>query len=280
MKVIKVILITILAMSAVASGAKFTIIKTGSAKSLEALIYEDGSLFKTMEVNHSGFLIEEDGKYLLFETGLGEEIDSQFSSDMPFWAKPLFDYKKGISIKQQLKNKYNIEKIILSHSHWDHASGIKDFPQTTALVSEEEIHEIEHIVANRTFPSQFSGAKVDQFKWTMGNYEGFEKYYDITGSGNLILVPLFGHTDGSVGLFLIGEKKKYFFVGDSIWTTRQLNPPQSKAFISSKLVDTNKKETFKQIKVIKDIQDKGYEIIPTHDYYLQEELGYFPNWLR
>ncbi|RZF21624.1 MULTISPECIES: MBL fold metallo-hydrolase [Halobacteriovorax] len=258
---------------------RFSIIKTGTAKSLEGLIYEEGSLFKTMMVNHAGFLIQHQGKTILFETGLGEEVDYQFKNDMSWWAKPLFAYKKEQSIKKQLNNKYTIESIILSHAHWDHASGLRDFPNAKVIISKEEEHEVKHPVANRTFPTQFKDVKTQSFQWKEESYLNFKKHYDYFGDGTLIFVPLFGHTHGSLGLILNSKDKKYFFVGDAIWTTRQLRPIQNKAAISSILVDTDKELTRKKIDEIKKMQDRGFIIIPTHDYYLHNKLGLFPKWI-
>ena len=277
MKYLITLLITLNILAA-SEGPRFSIIQTGTAKTLEALIYEKGSLFKTMMVNHAGFLIENKGKYILFETGLGNEVDHQFDKDMSWWARPLFAYNKLDSIKEQLKDNYQIENIILSHAHWDHASGLVDYPTTTTLVSPEEMEEIEHPIANRTFPSQFKGTKTKPFKWKQESYLGFDKYYDVFGDNKVIIVPLFGHTHGSLGLILNGANKKYFFVGDAIWTTRQLSPIQNKPFISSKLVDTDKEVAQKKIKIVKSMQEEGFIIIPTHDYYVHESLGHYPKW--
>lgn len=193
-------------------------------------------------------------------------------------ARPLFAYNKSTSIRAQLAGKYTIDKILLTHAHWDHASGIKDFPSTETLVSTEELQEIKDIVANRTFPSQFEGAKIKSFEWTNKPYSIFSRHYDLFGDAKVVIVPLFGHTTGSLGIFLHTKTKKYFFVGDAIWTTRQLDPIQSKAWISSKLVDTEKALTLKKIELIKEVQDQGFIIIPTHDFYLQEAMGYYPKW--
>ncbi|WP_412463270.1 MBL fold metallo-hydrolase [Halobacteriovorax sp. RT-2-6] len=265
---------------AASEAPRFSIIQTGTAKTLEALIYEEGSLFKTMMVNHAGFLIENKGKYILFETGLGDDVHDQFALDMSWWAKPIFAYHKLDSIKDQIKDHYKIENIILSHAHWDHASGLIDYPEITTLVSEEEMHEVIHPTPNRTFPSQFKNIKTKAFKWKEEEYLSFHKYYDVFGDRNVIIVPLFGHTHGSLGIILNNAKdgKKYFFVGDAIWTTRQLSPLQNKPYLSSKLVDTDKAMARKKIEIVKLMQQKGYIIVPTHDFYVHESLGYYPKW--
>jgi glyoxylase-like metal-dependent hydrolase (beta-lactamase superfamily II) len=258
-----------------AEDIKFSIIKTGSAHSLEGMIYEKGSFFNTIDINHSAFMIEMNGEKILFETGLGKDIHSQFDSDMPWWAKPIFSYRYSKSVKDQIGD-LEIKKIFLSHSHWDHASGIKDFPTASTYMSKKEFKELKHLVKNRTFPSQFEGASLKSFEWVNGPFLNFEKYYDIFGDKRVVLVPLGGHSHGSVGLLVIGKKKKLFLVGDAVWTNRQLQGIQHKFYISSLLVDGNRDETMESIKKIIKIQDLGFTIVPTHDFYVQERIGYYP----
>lgn len=257
---------------------KISIVKTGQAKSLEGLIYEDGSLFKTMMVNHVAFIIQYKNRNILFDTGLGDQIDHQFSKDMPFWAKPLFKYIKTQSVKNQVKN-MKFDQVILSHTHWDHASGIRDFLDVPIYIDENEFGEFSKLVKNRTLMSQFRDVELNKLIWEDKQYLMFPKHIDLFGDKRVVLVPLYGHSFGSIGL-IINSTQKYFFVGDSIWTTRQLEKSSHKSFLSSLLVDRNKSETFLSIKIIKQMKRDGYKIIPTHDYYVQEEIGYYPSWFE
>lgn len=105
-KFIKILLITIFlilnlnAENRLNSEVEISIIKTGDVNTLEAFIYDKGSYFKMMTLNHSAFLVKHPKGLVLFDTGLGKNIDEQFELDMPWWGKIIFSYNKGISAKQ------------------------------------------------------------------------------------------------------------------------------------------------------------------------------------
>lgn len=259
---------------------EFSIVKTGTAKTLEGLIHSEGKFLKTLTVNHSGFIIKNNDKYILFDTGLGNQIHNQFQLDMPLWAQPLFKYNFSKSIKEQVGEKISISGIYLSHVHWDHASGINDFDNVITYISNDEKKELVDLVRNRTFPSQFSGSTLETFSWSSRQVEMFTKTYDIFNDGKAILVPLSGHSYGSIGLILYADDTKYFFVGDAIWTHLQLKYQSQKFYISSCLVDRDKEQTFKTQLIIKEMQNRGFEIIPTHDSIIQDKLGYYPRWIK
>ncbi len=47
---------------------------------------------------------------------------------------------------------------------------------------------------------------------------GFDESLDLFGDGRLVLVPLPGHTPGSVGLFVtLDSGRRLFFSGDTSW---------------------------------------------------------------
>jgi hypothetical protein len=63
----------------------FSIIKTGKVAVVERLLLPGGSLGKKIDTNFSAFLIEHKQDYLLFDTGLGGKIETQYEQDMPYW---------------------------------------------------------------------------------------------------------------------------------------------------------------------------------------------------
>jgi glyoxylase-like metal-dependent hydrolase (beta-lactamase superfamily II) len=110
---------------------------------------------------------------------------------------------------------YPIHKIVLTHSHWDHAQGLSKF---TILMkdSDVEILASENAVENLKHPE----------KMTKG-FEGFEEEFPFEGvtplkegdkidlSGlELEIFNFFGHTMDSIAIF--DKKNKNIVVGDSI----------------------------------------------------------------
>ena len=108
------------------SALRFSIIKTGEVQTREGLAVAGGSLAKQVMLNHVAILIERDNERVLFDTGLGERIDQQFVDDMPWWGKMFFKYNRLKSARQQMLDAGlpPPSRIVLSHGHWDHASGV------------------------------------------------------------------------------------------------------------------------------------------------------------
>ena len=268
----------------------FSIIKTSNVSVRESFVYSGGEFNKMVTSNFSAFLIKHKDSYFLLDTGLGHEVDQQYDKEMPFWQRPFFKYEKPVvTASEQLKQAGfpAIKKIFISHSHWDHAGAIIDFPGAEVWTSSQEMQLIKHPTtgAGGTWASQVSDKSIDwhdlQFKDVA--YEGFPKSFDLFDDGSVVFVPMSGHTPGSVGMFLtVDSGKKYFFVGDIIWRVEALNKHRPKFFAARSIVDGDCDGTQKMIDMIADIRDKNpnISIVPAHDGGVQDSLGYFPNWVK
>ncbi|MCP4372397.1 MAG: MBL fold metallo-hydrolase [Deltaproteobacteria bacterium] len=268
----------------------FSIIKTGEAKTLEAFVYSGGG-FKEHIVSHTSILIRHPKAFLLFDTGLGTQIDQQFKEGMPYWIKPLMAYEKKGDVVTQLRlnniDSNEIKIILASHLHWDHASGIEDFPQAKIWSVEEE-HEWGKKVASvesGVILSQFDSEKIqwDYFQFDETPYENFKKSIDVFSDGSIVLVPLRGHTPGSFGMFLnLRSGKRFFFTGDTTWAIEGIQIPAEKHWISGLLVDSKREQTIASIVQVHKLMQEypKLNIIPAHDNKVHEKIGFFPKFIQ
>jgi glyoxylase-like metal-dependent hydrolase (beta-lactamase superfamily II) len=265
----------------------FSVLRTGGARTREAFVYSGGSLFKACDISHVAIWVKHPEGNFLFDTGLGDSIDTQFQ-EMSFIHKQLFNYKKELSVKNQLiregMDPAVINSIILSHLHWDHCSGIKDFPGADVYTTEEELTfaRTENAHAPAFLKSQYEGAEVNwkYLKFTNSKYECFDQSCDYFGDGSVVLVKLGGHTKGSVGMFINQPGKRYFFTGDITWNIEGFKRPGRKHFIPLSLVDENKNQLDSMIVKIHQlmIADSTLIVVPAHDYYTQKVLKHFPDF--
>jgi glyoxylase-like metal-dependent hydrolase (beta-lactamase superfamily II) len=260
-----------------------SIIKTGEATPQEGFVFENGSFFKKNTISHIAVLISHPKGNLLFDTGLGNHIDDQFHEDMPWYGKVMFKYTKLNSASEVLKeSNIPLNHIILSHLHWDHASGISDFSGTPVWTTKEEIdHAFSEKAASGAFlPSQYKNPiEWRHITFSKKNYEIFSESCDFYNDGSLILVKIPGHTEGSVGLFVnLKSGKRYFFIGDLVWSMKALEKNSEKFFIPRNLVDYNREEVREMIFKIHSLSNsnKAIYIVPAHDDDAQKSVAHFP----
>jgi glyoxylase-like metal-dependent hydrolase (beta-lactamase superfamily II) len=282
MKLIIALLLLTYSLTALAgNGVKLSIIKTGYASSYEWLTLESGD-FKKVIINHSAFLIEHPKGNILVDTGLGEKVDEQFKADMPFIHRIGFAYEKGESVRTQLaKENIDFAFLLLTHLHFDHVSGLVDFPAKDIWALPEEIAFKDSGTTPGVLKSQVSSPDI---KWRPYSFQphlfmGFSEGLDVYNDQSVVIVPLRGHTPGSVGIIVTTESgKKIFLVGDTVWSKKGIDLKRPKSWLSSRLVDLDKEKVQKEIELLHDFQTSYPDVIlmPSHDQSIQEPFGYFP----
>ncbi len=264
---------------------QFSLIQTGAGQTLEAFTHSDGSYFESREVAHIAILIIHPQGKLLFDTGLGEKVDAQFE-EIPWLLRPLMAYEKHGSARSQLERaEIDLQglRIILSHMHWDHASGIEDFPEqeiwTTKLEHDWALKKAEE--ESGLLSSQFDA---EEIKWRYlsfedRSYENFSQSLDLFKDGSVILVPLPGHTPGAIGMFInLPSGERYLFTGDTSWSLEGIQKPSEKFWISRLLADDNSEGTTRELVRLHRLMLRRPELqlIPSHDARTQAKLPRFP----
>lgn len=288
MRLASLLLLTALAFASLpsqAAGLRFALVKTAETETRDAFTIEDGAWTEKAIANHVAVLIEHHAATLLFDTSLGRQVDQQFESEMPWYDKPLLRYGKVLPVRDQLdRDGIQVDRIILSHAHWDHASGLADYPQVPVMAPYEEIEFSQIASPPAVLPSQFKhGVNWMPFSFLPEAFEGFEQSLDMFGDGSLVLVPLDGHTPGSVGLFLtLEDGRRFFFTGDASWRLEGFTGPREKFWISRKMVDNDRERTRQQLEKVHLLMlaEPQLTVVPAHDEGVQRKLGYYPQWVQ
>ncbi len=268
----------------------FSIIKTSKVEVAERLLLPDGSLTKKIDTNFSAFLIKHKDDYLLFDTGLGANIDAQYAQDMPYWARVAFKFDKPVlPARKQLDDAgfAPIQRVVVSHSHWDHASGVPDFPEAQIFASAAEMGHIAHAEsgAGSAWPTQVAapGTRWKPLVFQPIAYKGYTQSLDLFNDGTVVLVPMPGHTEGSIGMFVtVDSGTCYFFIGDVAWKTGAMLAGAPKFWAASMVVDRDRAQTLRSVEHVRDValQHPKLVVVPAHDAAVQDGLGYFPAWVR
>ncbi len=284
----KLLLLTLLglaSLAAEAAGVRFSLVKTAETKTLDAFTVEGGKWTETAIANHMAVLIEHHAATLLFDTSLGRQVDSQFASEMPWHDKPLLQYGPVQPVRDQLdRDGIRVDRILLSHAHWDHASGLADFPEVPVWAPYEEIEFSQIATPPAVLPSQFKHPiKWIPYEFASEAFMGFSESHDLFGDGSLVLVPLRGHTPGSVGLFItLDDGRRFFFTGDASWRLEGFTGPKEKFWFSRNMVDNDHAATRQVLQQVHTLIQREPElmVIPAHDAEVHRQLGYYPTWVE
>lgn len=268
----------------------FAIIKTAKVSVMEGLLKPGGSFAKKIDSNFSAFLIKHQQDYLLFDTGMGSQIGAQYRQDMALWLRPFFKYEDPVvpaRLQLDRAGMAPLARVILSHSHWDHASGVTDFPEARIGVSADELAAVRHPTrgAGGTWASQVAAQTItwQALAFTDGPYMGYAQSLDLYRDGKVVLVPMPGHTPGSLGLFVtVDSGRVYFFIGDVAWTADAVRAGAPKFWAAGLLVDGVAEQTQRSVEHVRDLlrQHPSMVVVPAHDSAVQDQLGYFPDWVK
>lgn len=265
-------------------GISVSIIKTATAESKAGLVIGGESLLEPFEISHNAILIRHPKGNVLFDTGLGNKIKQQFE-DIPVLLHPILAYSFIKSAQQTLKQGHvNISKIIISHFHWDHVGGVKDFPEAEIWVDKPDYERAKEGKDGAVL-SQINGDNIHWHFIPFSNtpYENFEQSFDVYGDDSLIIVPLPGHTHGSIGLFVNTESgKRYFLTGDATYSLLGFTKPAEKSFLLKNVLDLDHKTLIKTILKVHYLMQEYPDLIvvPAHDAKLQNTLPQFKSELN
>ncbi len=160
----------------------------------------------------------------------------------------------------------DIDILILTHLHWDHASNIHLFPKARVIVQREELRYAAAPLAPHRPPYQ----SIPPFFQSVGRFEVIEGDREIAQGVSVHLTP--GHTPGIQGVAVGASGARYFIGGDNIplkenWDAREkYGVPHWPNGIHVDL------EVF--FKTLRLMEGLGDIILPGHDWSVLERIEY------
>jgi glyoxylase-like metal-dependent hydrolase (beta-lactamase superfamily II) len=259
-----------------------SVIECGKMKSRQSFVFLGGSWSEEYSSGMAAVLIRHPKATLLFDCGFGANVDEHFKN-APRLMRALTSYDKETNAARQLGEHgilpSQINRIILSHWHWDHVSGAEDFPGVEVLVSKTEEEHIRTLSAGELISQLRGRLNLHSFDFTGGPYENFDRSYDMFSDGSLVLVPLPGHTPGSTGLFVnLHSGKRFFFIGDLTWAIEGVKLPAERPWVSRKLVDQDEEQVRRSIVKVHQLLERRPDliIVPAHDRRIHDQIANFP----
>lgn len=265
---------------------RLSALPTGSMRASSMFAYRGGSPLEPYISGMAAILIQHPGGDLLIDAGFGRDVDAHFLTT-PFLMQNLAEYEKAVPARDQLDAAgYDFSRlrgILITHAHWDHVSGIPDFPDTPIWVTRQEREFIRSSDPAAALARSFEGVNYRLLEFGDGPYLGFENSRDIYGDGSVVVVPIPGHTPGHIAVFVtLPSKTRYVFVGDLVWMKEGLTRPAERPLIARMLVDHDPAKVRKGIRHINILMrtHPGLIAVPAHDQRALEKIPAYPNAAR
>jgi glyoxylase-like metal-dependent hydrolase (beta-lactamase superfamily II) len=156
-----------------------------------------------------------------------------------------------------------------THLHWDHVSGLVDFPSMPITSNRLEW---EWATGGRRAPRGVARRALEDRAVEHYELDGppvltFERSHDLFGDGSVVLVDMAGHTPGSVGIVLhLGEDRWALMAGDAVWHQLQVAHVRPTASFPGRLADADRRSAFRTIQRLAAAADARIAVVPTHDH--------------
>ena len=265
---------------------KLSLLKAGKMLSQQSFSWRGGKWGETYESGMAAILVQHPQMSFLYDAGFGANVDAHAKA-MPWLMQKLANYVREIPAAEQLRQHGiapdTIKTIFISHSHWDHISGIEDFPGVEVRMPTAERAFIDAGKYPGLVDQMIGQWQVKTFEFTDGPYENFDRSLDLFGDGSVVFVPLPGHTDGSNAMFVnLRSGKRFLFTGDLTWALEGFQLPAERPWVARKLVDADEAEVRRSIVKVHLLMRKYPDLIvvPAHDRRIHERIASLPDFER
>jgi glyoxylase-like metal-dependent hydrolase (beta-lactamase superfamily II) len=262
--------------------AKLSIIKAGKMPAKQSFSYRGGSWTAPYENGMAAILVQHPNGSLLFDTGFGSNVAEHWKT-IPRLMRALSSYVPETPAATQLRSNgidpATLKMAVISHSHWDHISGLEDLPGLEVWMPRDEVAFIRSHKYPGLIDQMVDRLKIHEFEFTSGPYENFETSLDVFGDGSVVLVPLPGHTPGSTGMFVnLHSGRRFLFIGDLTWSREGIEIPAERPWLARVLVDMDDAQVRRSILRVHSLRraDGSLVVVPAHDRRVHDTLAAFP----
>lgn len=246
-------------------------VPSGAMYSSAGFTFRGGDFFDERRMTMAAILVRHPKGDVLFDSGFGSKVADHVHT-LPFVARVASKIEHGTPVAKHLQDAgydpKTLAGIYPTHVHWDHVSGLTDFPGTPVYVCKSEHEFIATGGSMSEVMRTVAPAVLRTFEFEGPAYMGFPASHDLYGDGAIVLVPAPGHTPGSIIAFITTpDQKRYVLIGDITWQVDGITKRAERPVLPRVMLDDDPEGVRKLIVALNALQTKFPElvIVPAHD---------------
>lgn len=215
-----------------------------------------------IEVPVLAWYVEGGGRRILVDTGGHDPNEVQLHA--PYRRTPAQDPVAALAVLGVAPEE--IDTIILTHLHWDHASNTHRFPQARVLVQREELR----YAAAPLPPHQWAYRVHPPLAPHWDRYEAIDGDLEVAKGVSVHLTP--GHTPGLQGVAVRTASRVYYIASDNVPLAEMWHATER--YGTSHWPGSIHVDLEAYVKSLKRIEGLGDVILPSHDASVLEQPEY------
>jgi len=263
--------ITLPAPAAPPAAMRVRALRAGSMSSSAAFAFRGGAFSDERVFSMGGVLVEHPQGRLLFDTGFGRNARTHIEG-IPWLMRATTTFELGTPIADQLRasgfDVSTLSGVVPTHVHWDHISGVPDFPGVPIWLPRAEHDFIASGGRASELMRSFGKLEVRPYDFPHGAYLGYPSSFDVFGDASVVLVQAGGHTPGSIIAFITEPSgRKLALIGDLAWQQEGIEQPTERPWVSRMIVDFDAERVREEVAHVHRIQRLIPELIvvPAHE---------------
>ena len=171
----------------------------------------------------------------LVDTGLHPSVTAKPAANMgrivAWGGRP--ELEPGEDLPARLRERgldaREIRLVVMTHLHFDHSSGMAEFPKATFVVAEQEweaattwSRPIMHGYRHAHYDYAFDYRTLDYDRAPVSSYSTFGRTFDLFGDGSVRLAFTPGHSPGHQAVICRLRDRDFVIAGDAVYTMGQL----------------------------------------------------------
>jgi len=255
-------------------GVSFAVIRGAEMKSQEGFAVRGGSLTKPLVNAVVAFVVEHPRGRLLIDAGAGRQVTEHLKTT-PLLLRALASLTVKAPTLDALASRglrpQDLRGVVLTHSHWDHVSGLEDLREVPVWITPEELAHARSDDEGGKLYRQLEARgqfQLQELRFAGEGYGPFAASHDFFDDGSVVLVPMPGHTPGSIAVFVtVANGKRFLVIGDTSWTREGVDWPAEKPWLARRMVDFDAAGVREQLVLLHQLQRANPEliIVPAHD---------------